>query len=161
MLRNDARNWWEVSQVAMAGKQLTQERFKTFFYDKYFTADTKAEKVSQFFNLRQEGMSFSEYVRKFETLCRFIPYIVNDQVEKVNRFLSRLIPEIKRDVHMSKAAEFNKVIDKALLAEQDEKNIEKQKELNRPAFTPKNLGHQRLFDKKNGEKKREKKVLKL
>ena len=157
MLKNDARIWWEVTQVAVAGEQLTWERFKTVFYDKYFTADTKAEKVSQFFNLRQEGMSVSEYVRKFESLCRFVPFIANDQAEKVNRFLSGLIPEIKRDVRMSEATEFNKVVDKALLAELDEKNIEKRKELKRPAFTPRNPGQWRPFDKKKGEQKQENK----
>ena len=71
--------------------------------------------------------------------------------------MSGLIPKIKRDVRKSEATEFNKVVDKALLAELDEKNIEKRKELKRPAFTPRNPGQWRPFDKKKGEQKQENK----
>ena len=58
---------------------------------------------------------------------------------------------------MSEATEFNKVVDKALLAGQDEKNIKKRKELKRPIFTPRNPGQWRPFDKKKGEQKQENK----
>ena len=50
MLKKDARIWWEVTQVVVAGEQLTWERFKIVVYDKYFTVHNKAKKVSQFFN---------------------------------------------------------------------------------------------------------------
>ena len=48
---------------------------------------------------------------------------------------------------MSEATEFNKVVDKALLAKHDEKNIQKRKELKKPAFTPRTLGQWRSFAK--------------
>ena len=49
------------------------------------------------------------------------------------------------------------MVDKAPLAEQDEKNIEKRKELKRPVFTPRNPRRWRSFGKKKGEQKQENK----
>lgn len=49
-------------------QRMTWEEFKELFYNKYFTADIRAQRVIEFFSLRQGDKSVSEYARKLEQL---------------------------------------------------------------------------------------------
>ncbi|XP_073021374.1 uncharacterized protein [Primulina eburnea] len=53
--------------------------------------------------------------------------------------------EIRRDVRMSKAATYKEIVEKALLAEQDEKEIEKERQLRRQNFNQKNQASHQSF----------------
>ncbi|MCI72095.1 GRAS family transcription factor, partial [Trifolium medium] len=44
------------------------------FLTKYFPADERNHKVIEFMELKQGGISVSEYAAKFEELCRFAPH---------------------------------------------------------------------------------------
>ncbi|KAI3451367.1 hypothetical protein Pfo_008032 [Paulownia fortunei] len=115
LLKKDARTWWEGAKLAVNMEELTWKRFKTIFYDKYFTRDARSLRVKEFLELKQGGMSG----------CKYIPYIARDNNEKMNHFLRGLNPEIRRDVRMSSVTEFRELVDKALMADLDEKEIEK------------------------------------
>lgn len=62
------------------------DQFKVLFFEKYFTADVGAQRVDQF-SLRQGDNSISEYVRKFEKLITYVPYLAKEPVDKINTFL--------------------------------------------------------------------------
>ena len=58
-------------------------------------------KAAEFVNLKQGGMSVSDYIKKFEELSRFAPHMVSTNELKVNQFLQGLKAEIYRDVKIS------------------------------------------------------------
>ncbi|KAJ6678017.1 hypothetical protein OIU85_008587 [Salix viminalis] len=64
---HDARDWWE---------------------------SARARKIQDFLELKQNGMSVGEYVRRFEQGCRFVPFIAEDENLKKNRFLTGLNPRV-------------------------------------------------------------------
>ncbi|KAI3450341.1 hypothetical protein Pfo_007006 [Paulownia fortunei] len=138
LLKKDARTWWEGAKLAVNMEELTWERFKTIFYDKYFTRDARSLRVKEFLKLKQGGMSVCDYVRKFEQGCKYVPYIARDNNEKIDNFLRGLNPKIRRDVRMSSVTEFRELLDKALMADLDEKEIEKFQQQKKQC---KKLGH--------------------
>ncbi|XP_073033875.1 uncharacterized protein [Primulina eburnea] len=85
-------------------------------------------------------MSMQEYILKFEEGCQFAPYLANNDIEKGEHFLRGVRAEIKRDVRMSKAASYNEIVEKARMAEQDEKEIEGERQLKRQDFSTKGQG---------------------
>ncbi|MCI97087.1 GRAS family transcription factor, partial [Trifolium medium] len=61
-------------------------------------ADERNRKVIEFMELKQGGMSASEYAAKFEELCRFAPHYNNVEAEeyKCVKFENGLRPDIKQ-----------------------------------------------------------------
>ncbi|KAB5516268.1 hypothetical protein DKX38_026916 [Salix brachista] len=134
MLTTDARTWWESARVTVDVSTLTWVKLKEMFYNKYFTADVKARKIQDFLELKQNGMSIGEYVRRFEQGCRFVPFIAEDENLKKNRFLTGLNPRVRSMVRMSAANTFSEMVDKALLADEDQKEISREIQQKRQTF---------------------------
>ena len=51
--------------------KITWNMFKDAFYQKYFPASVWNAKELKFMKLRQGNSSVSEYIAKFEELCKF------------------------------------------------------------------------------------------
>ncbi|XP_073049506.1 uncharacterized protein [Primulina eburnea] len=85
-------------------------------------------------------MSMQEYILKFEEGCQFAPYLASNDIEKGEHFLRGVRAKIKRDVRMSKAASYKEIVEKARMAEQDEKEIERERQLKRQDFSAKGQG---------------------
>ncbi|KAL6569999.1 hypothetical protein OROMI_014513 [Orobanche minor] len=83
-------------------------------------------------------MCVGDYICKFEEGCKYVPYIAGDNTEKIEHYLRGLCPEIRRDVRMETSTEFRHVIDKALIAESDEKEIQRAYQQKRQAFAANN-----------------------
>ncbi|XP_075492431.1 uncharacterized protein LOC142530482 [Primulina tabacum] len=126
--------WWEATKVTDNVRELKWEEFKELFYAKYFSREFKVKKVKEFLELKQDAMSVAEYTLKFEEGCVFVPFIAENDKDKGEHFLRGLKPEIKRDVHMAKAITYQDIVERALLAEHDEQEIEKEQEMKRQAF---------------------------
>ncbi|XP_075481204.1 uncharacterized protein LOC142521916 [Primulina tabacum] len=102
MLVKAARIWWEATKVTVNVRELKWNEFKDLFYAKYFSSEVKAKKVKELLELRQGSMNVNEYTLKFEEGCVFVPFIAENDKDKGEHFLRGLMPEIRRDVHMSK-----------------------------------------------------------
>ncbi|XP_073031273.1 uncharacterized protein [Primulina eburnea] len=76
------------------------------------------------------------YVKK----CVFVPFIAENDKDKGEHFLRGLKPEIQRDVHMAKVITYQDIVERALLAEHDEQEIEKERQLRRQAFQTRRQG---------------------
>ncbi|XP_073049499.1 uncharacterized protein [Primulina eburnea] len=124
LLTKHARIWWESARVALPVEPLTWGTFKTMFYNKYFSKDVRAKKASDFLNLKQGTMSMTEYIQKCEAGVQYVPYIARDDTSKGEHFMRGLRSEIKRDVRMSKVATYGEIVERALMAEQDEHDID-------------------------------------
>ncbi|XP_073056960.1 uncharacterized protein [Primulina eburnea] len=140
MLVKAARIWWEATKVPVNVRKLKWNKFKELFYAKYFSKEVKAKKVKEFLELRQDSLSITEYTLKFEEGCVFVPFIAENDKDKGEHFLSGLKPEIRRDVHMSKVVTYQDIFERALLAEHDEQEIEKERQLRRQPFQARGQG---------------------
>ncbi|XP_073056921.1 uncharacterized protein [Primulina eburnea] len=81
-----------------------------------------------------------DYILKFEEGCQFVPYLANNDIEKGEHFLRGVWAKIKRDVQMSKAASYKEIVEKARMAEQKKKEIERERQLKRQDFSTKGQG---------------------
>ncbi|XP_073049476.1 uncharacterized protein [Primulina eburnea] len=139
MLVKSARIWWKATKVTVNVQELKWNELKDLFYAKYFSSKFKAKKVKEFLELKQDVVSVAEYTLKFEEGCVFVPFIAENDKDKGEHFLRGLKPEIRRDVHMSKVVKYQDIVERALLAEHDEQEIEKERQL-RQAFQARGQG---------------------
>ncbi|XP_073039337.1 uncharacterized protein [Primulina eburnea] len=68
------------------------------------------------------------------------PFIAENDKDKGEHFLRGLKPEIRRDVHMSKVVTYQDIVERALLAEHNDQEIEKERQLRRQAFQARGQG---------------------
>ncbi|XP_075500079.1 uncharacterized protein LOC142538655 [Primulina tabacum] len=134
MLVKAAHIWWEATKVTVNVRELKWNEFKELFYAKYFSKEVKAKKVKEFLELRQDSLCVTEYTLKFEEGCVFVPFILENDKDKGEHFLRGLKLEIRRDDHMSKVVTYQDIVERALLAEHDDQEIEKERQLRRQAF---------------------------
>ncbi|XP_073057206.1 uncharacterized protein [Primulina eburnea] len=137
LLTKTARIWWEATKVAINVQTLKWNEFKDLFYDKYFPSDVKARKVKEFLELKQGTMSMNDYILKFEEGCLFVPFISSNDKDRAEHFMRGLRAEIRRDVRMSKDNSYKEIVEKALMAEHDEKEIDKERQFRRQQFVQK------------------------
>ncbi|XP_073153054.1 uncharacterized protein [Henckelia pumila] len=123
LLKDAASLWFEGVEKTVDVTTLTWEAFKTLFYEKYYIAEVRAQLKKEFTSLRQEDLSVSEFVCKFEMGCNFVPLIENDEAEKLQHFVACLRPNICRDVVMDEPVDYAAAIRKALRYEQSLKDI--------------------------------------
>ncbi|XP_075478857.1 uncharacterized protein LOC142519714 [Primulina tabacum] len=116
------------------------QEFKDLFYDKYFPPDVQSQKVKEFLELKQGNMSMQKYILKFEERCQFAPYLDSNDIEKGEHFLRGVQAKVKRDVRMSKIASYKEIVEQAKMVEQDEKEIERERQLKRHDFSTKGQG---------------------
>ncbi|XP_073049511.1 uncharacterized protein [Primulina eburnea] len=135
LLTKTARIWWDATKISVNVSALKWQEFKDLLYDKYFPRDVRSQKVKEFLKLRQGNMSMKEYILKFEEGCQFAPYLASNDIEKGEHFLRGVRAEIKRDVRMSKADSYKEIVEKARMAEQDEKEIERERQFKRQDFS--------------------------
>ncbi|MCI60336.1 cellular nucleic acid-binding protein, partial [Trifolium medium] len=74
----------------------------------YFPADERNRKVIEFMELKQGGMSVSEYAAKFEELCRFSPHYNTMEAEedKCVKFENEFRLDIKQLIGFSEIRDF-------------------------------------------------------
>ena len=73
MFEADVKFWWNGVKRMLEESQVytTWEGFKDAFYEKYFLALIRNAKELEFVQLRQGVRNISEYIAKFEELCKF------------------------------------------------------------------------------------------
>ncbi|XP_075524493.1 uncharacterized protein LOC142556881 [Primulina tabacum] len=113
LLMKTVRTWWDATKISVNVSALKWQEFKDLFYHKYFPRDVRSQKVKEFLELKQGNMSMQEYILKFEEGCQFAPYLASNDIEKGEHFL------------------------RARMAEQHEKEIERERQLKRQDFSAK------------------------
>ncbi|XP_073298486.1 uncharacterized protein [Primulina huaijiensis] len=103
----------------------------------YFPSDVKVRKVKEFLELKQGTMSMTDYILKFEEGCLFVSLIASNDKDRAEHFMWGLRAEIQRDVRMSKDNSYKEIFEKALMAEYDEKEIDKERKFRRQQFVQK------------------------
>ncbi|XP_057770781.1 uncharacterized protein LOC130990577 [Salvia miltiorrhiza] len=94
-LCEDASHWWESFKQSMteqARQGLTWNRFKEIVTNQYFPRPYRNQKEAEFLDLKQGGLSITDYERKFNQLSRYATRLVNTNDQKADRFLRGLRP---------------------------------------------------------------------
>ncbi|XP_073021290.1 uncharacterized protein [Primulina eburnea] len=124
LLSGDARLWWESASVSVNLQTLTWNGFKEVFYSKCFTDEVRSRLTREFMTLRQGDNSVTEFVRKFDRGCHFVPLIANYAWEKLTHFIDGLRPILCHDVRVAGPTSYAVAVSRALTVEQEQRDIE-------------------------------------
>jgi hypothetical protein len=82
-------------------------------------------KKKEFSELQQDGMTVNAYLNKFTQMSRYAPDEVNTDEKKYDAFLNGLNDEIQLQLLNTDYEDFQKMVDKAIIVENNIKEMEK------------------------------------
>ncbi|XP_074278483.1 uncharacterized protein LOC141602072 [Silene latifolia] len=119
-----ADRWW-----TMTGPSIVQDptfdwnRFKTLVETRFYPKELKQQRLKEFMDFKQRGISVQAYTNKFNDLAHYASKFVRDEEERVYFYKSKLIPKLESMVRRD-STPFVAVYDDALWAESSLKAIE-------------------------------------
>ncbi|XP_059639333.1 uncharacterized protein LOC132281673 [Cornus florida] len=120
----DAKFWWKSITNQYKIEEMSWDRFKELFYEKYFPASNRWELKNQFIGLIQGNMSVTEYENKFTSLSRFAPEMVSNEVDKVRKFISGLDYKMRPLLIAHGNKVYSEAVERALMLEVEAKDNE-------------------------------------
>ncbi|XP_074299111.1 uncharacterized protein LOC141630139 [Silene latifolia] len=123
-LVKEADRWWTIT-----GPSVTQDptfdwnRFKTLVETRFYPKELKQQKLKEFIDFKQGGLSVQAFTNKFNDLAHFAPKFVKDEDERVYFYQSKLNPKLESMVRRDSTT-FVAVYDDALWAENSLKAID-------------------------------------
>jgi hypothetical protein len=121
-----ATNWWETYYNTHADvDSITWNEFKARFRNHYVPRGTMKLKKKEFADLKQGGMTVSEYLNSFIQLSRYAPDDINIDEKKQDMFLNGLNDDIQFQLLNTDYVDFQHVVDKANVIENKIKEMEK------------------------------------
>jgi hypothetical protein len=121
-----AANCWETYYNTHSDVDfITLNEFQTRFCTHYVPHSTMKLKKKEFANLKQGSMSMNEYLNSFIQLFRYAPDDINTDEKKKDMFLNGLNDDVQFQVLNTDYADFQHMIDKAIVVEFFFKEMEK------------------------------------
>jgi hypothetical protein len=121
-----AANWWETYCNSHANiDTITWNKFKARFHTHYMPCGTMKLKRKEFANLKQGGMTVNEYLNSFIQLSRYAPDDVNMDEKKQVVFVNGLNDDIQFHLLNTDYANFQHMVDKAIVDENKIREMEK------------------------------------
>ncbi|XP_063948018.1 uncharacterized protein LOC135152112 [Daucus carota subsp. sativus] len=108
--------------------EITWERFKELFLEKYFPRFLQDQMELNFLELKQGNMSVVEYENKFAELARFVPTYVETDRQKAKRFQQGLKPWIRSKLAILQLDTYAAVVEKTMIAEAENELFQKSEE---------------------------------
>jgi hypothetical protein len=119
-------NWWETYCNAHVNVDtITWNEFKARFRTHYVPHGTMKLKKKEFADLKQGGMTVNEYLNSFIQLSRYAPDNINTDEKKQDMFLNGLNDDIQFQLLNTDYADFQHMVDKAIVIENKIKEMEK------------------------------------
>jgi hypothetical protein len=119
-------NWWETYCNAHVNVDaITWNEFKARFHTHYVPRGTMKLKKKEFADLKQGGMTVNEYLNSFIQLSRYAPDDISTDEKKQYMFLDRLNDDIQFQLLNTDYADFQHMVDKAIVIENKIKEMEK------------------------------------
>ncbi|CAN6339112.1 unnamed protein product [Urochloa humidicola] len=144
-LEGTAGDWWDAYTAAHANPDtITWQEFRTSFRNHHIPAGLMKLKKKEFADLKQGGMSVSEYRDKFIELSRYAPGSVDSDEKKQDLFLEGLIGPLNLMLTPTSFPNFQSLVDKAIAMEHKRDRLKDQERKfsgsapfsnNRPRFT--------------------------
>jgi hypothetical protein len=104
---------------------ITWNKFKAYFHTHYVSRGTMKLKKKEFADLKQGGMTVNEYHNSFIQLSRYAPDDINMDEKKQDVFLNELNDDIQFQLLNTDYADFQHMVDKAVVIENKIKEMEK------------------------------------
>jgi hypothetical protein len=121
-----AANWWETYYNTHADvDSITWNEFKSHFRNHYVPHGTMKLKKKEFTDLNQGGMMVNEYLNSFIQLLRYATEDINTDKKKQDMSLEGLNDDIQFQLLNTNSADFQHMVDKAIVIESKLKEIEK------------------------------------
>jgi hypothetical protein len=125
-LYGTAANWWETyCNTHVNVDAITWNEFKAHFCTHYVPRGTMKLKKKEFADLKQGGMTVNEYLNSFIQLSRYAPNDINTDEKKQDVFLNGLNDDIQFQLLSTDYADFQHMVDKAVVIENKIKKMEK------------------------------------
>jgi hypothetical protein len=125
-LYGTATNWWETYCNTHANvNTITWNEFKAHFHTHYVPCGTMKLKRKEFTDLKQGGMIVNEYLNSFIQLSRYAPDNINTDEKKQDLFLNGLNDDIQFQLLDTDYADFQHMVDKAIVVENKIREMEK------------------------------------
>jgi hypothetical protein len=119
-------NWWETyCSTHVDVDSITWNEFKAHFRNHYVPRGTMKLKKKEFTNLRQSSMTVNEYLNSFIQLSRYTTEDIDTDEKKQDTFLEGLNDDIQFQLLNADYADFQHMIDKAIIIESKLKEMEK------------------------------------
>jgi hypothetical protein len=121
-----AANWWETyCNTHVNIDTITLNEFKACFCTHYVSRGTMKLKKKEFADLKQGSMTVNEYLNSFIHLSRYAPDDINTDEKKHDMFLNGLNDDIQFQLLNMDYADFQHMVDKAIVIENKIKEMEK------------------------------------
>jgi hypothetical protein len=118
-------NWWETYYNTHTDvDSITWNEFKARFHNHYVAHDTMKLK-KEFTDLKQSDMTVNEYLNSFIQLSRYTTEDINTDEKKQDMFLEGLNDDIQLQLLNTDCADFQHMVDKAIVIESKLKEMEK------------------------------------
>eukprot|EP00253_Pinus_taeda_P008897 PITA_08897 len=121
-LQGKATLWWEEVKIVkeVTEQNITWDNFQRFFKETYLTECFYDEKARGFHDLRLGQQTMDEFVTRFTSLLRYVPYI-REEKAKVQRFVSSLPSYMQERIEFDNPKSMDEVICKARICYQQGK----------------------------------------
>jgi hypothetical protein len=118
-------NWWETYYNTHTDvNSITWNEFKAHFHNHYVPRGTMKLK-KEFTDLKQGGITVNEYLNSFIQLSRYATEEINTDEKKQDMFLEGLNDDIQFQLLNTDYADFQHMVDKAIVIESKLKKMEK------------------------------------
>eukprot|EP00253_Pinus_taeda_P001671 PITA_01671 len=121
-LQGKATLWWEEVKIVkgVTEQTITWDNFQNYFKERYLTERFYDEKAREFHDLRLGQQTMDEFITRFTSLLRYVPYI-REEKAKVQRFVSNLPPYMRERIEFDNPKSMDEVIRKARICYQQSK----------------------------------------
>eukprot|EP00253_Pinus_taeda_P012349 PITA_12349 len=121
-LQGKATLWWEEVKIVkgVTEQNITWDNFQRFFKERYLTERFYDEKAREFHDLRLGQQTMDEFITRFTSLLRYVPYI-REEKAKVQRFVSSLPVYMRERIEFDNPKSMDEVICKARICYQQSK----------------------------------------
>jgi hypothetical protein len=121
-LAGAAGAWWEnIRAMQLEGQVVTWDAFKAKFHKAHVPTGLIKIMRDQFLNLKQGGMSVTEYLDKFTTWGRNAPNDIDTDEKKRERFLNGLQEELQTYLVVVPYNDLEAMVDAAIMVEDKNK----------------------------------------
>eukprot|EP00253_Pinus_taeda_P019771 PITA_19771 len=121
-LQGKATLWWEEVKIVkgVIEQTITWDNFQRFFKERYLTERFYDEKAKEFHDFRLGQQTMDEFITRFASLLRYVPYI-REEKAKVQRIVSSLPPYMRERIEFDNPKSMDEVIRKARICYQQSK----------------------------------------
>eukprot|EP00253_Pinus_taeda_P017986 PITA_17986 len=121
-LQGKATLWWEEVKIVkgVTKQTITWDNFQKYFKERYLTERFDDEKAREFHDLRLGQQTMDEFIIRFTSLLRYVPYI-REEKAKVQRFVSSFPPYMRERIEFDNPKSMDEVIRKARICYQQSK----------------------------------------